>query len=158
MAIYLPPLYCGYDARLKLIKDLIWNDLFLPKDKECRVVDIIGWTYIICPLGSNGTIEHRMKNSIMSDYFEIIDDGIKPWIEENKLSISEKTLKSILVKNIKIHINKRETICIEKGKTYYCLKDQASDGRIFWNLIEEKTYDKTLRLKNEEFKEHMEIL
>ncbi|MCM3038790.1 hypothetical protein M3201_03625 [Paenibacillus motobuensis] len=157
MAIYLPPLYCGYEARLKLIKDLMWNDLCISKNEECKVVDIIGWTYIISPIDSKGTIEHRMKNSIMSDYFEIIENGIKPWIEENKHLICEKTLKSLLVKDIKIHINKRESILIEKGKRYYCLKDRAEDGRIFWNLIEEETYDKTLRLKNEEFLENMEI-
>lgn len=158
MAIYIPPLYCGFEARLKLIKYLIWNDLFIPKNEECKVVDIIGWTYIISPLESKGTIQHRMKNSIMNDYFEIIHTGVKPWIEENKNLISERTTKGLLVKDIKIHINKREVIMIEKGKIYYCLKDQAEDGRIFWDLIEEETYDKTLRLKNEEFLEHMEIL
>ncbi|WP_211748646.1 hypothetical protein [Paenibacillus sp. Marseille-Q4541] len=70
--------------------------------------------------------------------------------------ISEKTMKCSLVKDIKIRINKQEVFLIEKGKIYFCLKDLSEEGRIFWDLFEVETYDKTLRLKNEEFIEHME--
>lgn len=154
MAIYLPPAFCGEEAELKLKKDLIWNDLFVACGEVCRVEDMIGYTYIISPLSSLGKVKHRMKNSIMNDYFEIINIGRKPWMEENKQSIQVDTPKREMVKDIPIPIGKSRKIIIGKGKVYYCLKDQAEDGRIFWDLIEEETFERTLRIKDSEYKEY----
>lgn len=154
MAIYLPPAFCGEEAELKLKKDLIWNDLYIECGEVCRVEEIIGYTYIISPLSSLGKVKHRIKNSIMNEYFEIITTGHKPWIEENRKRIEPDTPKREMIKDIPIYIGKNKKMIISKGKVYYGLKDQVEDERIFWDLIEEETFERTFRIKNSEYEEY----
>ena len=153
MAIYLPPYFCGEDAQLKLKTDLIWQDLHIPCGELCLVEDLIGYTYVISPISSQGKIKHRMKNSIMANYFEIIEKGNEPWNEENKTAIQKGAPKSKMVKDIKIYISRDEVIMIDKGKTYYCLKKE-NDREIYWELIEENTFETTLKVKDKEYREY----
>ncbi|MEQ8198761.1 MAG: hypothetical protein ABRQ27_12255, partial [Clostridiaceae bacterium] len=79
--IYLPQSFCGKNAKLQVKKDLFLDDLFLSKDTICNVLDIVGYAYIILPENSSIHVPFRLKNSLMNEYFYILDSGVKPWIE-----------------------------------------------------------------------------
>ncbi|GLX69279.1 hypothetical protein [Paenibacillus glycanilyticus] len=155
MAIYTPPSFCGLHAVLKLKQDLIWNETFIRQGEICEAVDMIGYTYVIQTTGNETHIQHRMKNSIMGDYFDIVDGGVKDWIDD---TVKETySCKAVQIKDLTIRVSKNESFVIPKGSEFYCVKDE-SDVNTYWDLYEVASLERVLRLKHEEFLEHMEVM
>lgn len=147
--IYLAPSFCGKNAKLQLKKDLLCDDLFLPKDTTCIVKDIVGYAYIIATINSNCQETFRIKDGIMEEYFYILDPGVKPWIEEDTRKIKSKNLSTVsLIKDLSI----KNVITLKAGTEFFPVEEVTNNGKIYWDLYDVKTYERTLRLSDDEFK------
>lgn len=128
--IYLPSLFCGEKAKLRLKKNLDWEDLFIKKGESCTVKEIIGYTYVITFESTDES--HRVKNSIMEEYFGIVDEGIKNWIVKDT-----ELLRKVNPRKVKLNEDLvfKDFIIIKDGKEFYPLEDISHDGRRFWDLM-----------------------
>jgi len=146
MPIYLPPLFCGENAKLRLKKSIDWEELFIQEGELCRVDEIIGYTYLITFTSINES--HRMKNSIMEEYFEIINEGNKDWIQKDTDKIRKVNPRKVELKEDLII---KDIIKINVGKEFYPIEDISHDGRKFWDLYDAMTNERILRLRDDEF-------
>ncbi|MEI5909297.1 hypothetical protein WAK64_19800 [Bacillus spongiae] len=149
MRIYLPPLFCGENAKLRLKKNLEWRDLFIQEGEICTVKETIGYTHVL--IFNNLNVSHRMKNSIMKEYFDIMDEGVKDWIEPNTKLIREAKAKIVTLK--KDLVIKGYTT-IEEGKEFYPIDYQKHDGRKYWNLYDATTKERILNLRDDDFTQY----
>lgn len=146
MPIYLPPLFCGENAKLRLKKDIKWEELFIQKGEVSRVDEIIGYKYLITFTRVNES--HKMKNSDMEEYFEIINDGEKHWIKKDTEMIRKINPRKVeLKKDLVI----KDVININAGNEFYPFEDISHDGRKFWDLYDAMTNERILRLRDDEF-------
>ncbi|MEQ8197223.1 MAG: hypothetical protein ABRQ27_04360 [Clostridiaceae bacterium] len=147
--IYLPPSFCGKNAKLQVKKDLLLNDLFLSKDTICNVQDIVGYAYIILPVNSSSQVTFRIKDGLMDKYFYLLDRGIKPWVEEDARVIRKNNIFTVTLKK---ELVIKDVVTLKAGTEFFPIKDITNDGKVFWNLYDGKTYERTLRLPDDEFK------
>ena len=144
--IYIPPAFCGINAKLKLKKELMQDGIIIPEGTICKVVDLIGFAYMIELENPKNDVLLRFKNGEMDDYFYILQAGEKLWIEKDFIENCS-LFKVILTSAIVI----KDVVCLEKSKEFYASKDIVDDGKIYWNLFDIETKERILRLRNDEY-------
>jgi hypothetical protein len=145
--IYFPQSFCGEKASLKLKKELTYGSKLLPEGTICCVLEVLGYAYIIWPLDFDNEII-RIKHGEMEEYFNILDVGVKPWIKAAIIDLNSNNVKKVILKNDFVI---KDVVSINKGSEYYATKDINDSGKIFWTLYEIESFEKVLRLRDDEF-------
>jgi len=63
--IYIPPSFCGLNAKLQLKKDVLINGKHLNQGEICTVIEVIGYAYMI----SSQEISFRIKMEKWTNIF-----------------------------------------------------------------------------------------
>ncbi|MFZ6664706.1 hypothetical protein [Peijinzhouia sedimentorum] len=152
MAIYFPPLFCGQGTTLKASKDfeIEFEDkdtMIISTGDKCIVDDIIGYGYNIKK--NNTDKVFRIMNSLMSDYFDIIDKS-EP---DNDLDNYNRKDKEGIVITLQKDFEIKDVVKILKGQQFLHFIDTNRDG-IFHDLFSPDGKDKTLRMKDTEFEKY----
>ena len=152
MAIYFPKLFCGQGTTLKARKDFEINledgDIMtISTGDKCVVDNIIGYGYNIKK--NKADKEFRIMNSLMPDYFDIIDK-VEP---ANDLeSFDRKDSEGNMI-TLRKDFAIKDVVTLSKGKQFLHFIDANEEG-IFHDLFSIDDRNKTLRMKNPEFEEY----
>ncbi len=146
MPIYLPALFCGEQADLRLKRNINWENQFIREGETCHVEKITGYIYDVIFSSNKSTF--RVHNEVMHTHFEIINEGKKEWIGFNKQLLDQVNSSKVILKESFII---KDVVTIDEGTAFYPIEEMTHDGRKFWDLYEATTFERILRLKDEEY-------